>query len=49
MAIAINSGMMSIGGNIALTGIIISGSRTSSNGVKMTREEESWFGKLNVL
>ena len=41
----INAGVLSIGGNIALTGIIISKLRESSDDIHMTIDEESWFGK----
>ena len=45
IAVVIGSGVISIGCNIALTGIVISNSRNSTSGIKMTSEQESWFGE----
>ena len=42
----INAGVLAVGGNIALTGIILSKLRVSSEDIKMTKDEESWFGKV---
>ena len=46
VALTINAGVLAIGGNIVLTGIIISKLRESSNDIQMTKDEESWFGKV---
>ena len=46
VALTINAGVLAIGGNIALTGIIISKLRESSNDIEMTKDQESWFGKV---
>ena len=42
----INAGVLAVGGNIALTGIILSKLRVSSEDIQMTKDEESWFGKV---
>ena len=42
----INAGVVAIGCNIALTGIVIAELRNSTSDIKMTKEQESWFGKL---
>ena len=42
----INAGVLAVGGNIAPTGIILSKLRVSSEDIQMTKDEESWFGKV---
>ena len=42
----INAGVLAVGGNIALTGIILSRLRASLEDIQMTKDEESWFGKV---
>ena len=46
VALTINAGVLAVGGNIALTGIILSKLRVSSEDIQMTKDEESWFGKV---
>ena len=46
VALTINAGFLAIGGNIALTGIVLSKLRDSSKDIQMTTDEESWFGKV---
>ena len=48
VALTINAGVLAIGGNIALTGIILSKLRASSDDIQMTKDEESWFGKIKI-
>ena len=48
VALTINAGVLAIGGNIALTGIILSKLRASSDDIQMTKDEESWFGKIKT-
>ena len=45
VTIAINTSALSVGVNIASTGIILSRLRESKDDIDLTNDEESWFGK----
>ena len=48
MAIVANTGMISSGVGVGMSGLIISQLKDVSNDLTMTLDEESWFGKYLV-
>ena len=49
IALVANTGIISTGCSIAMTGLIIAKLKEPSSLIKITSEQESWFGKLFIL
>jgi len=45
VAVVVNAGVISVGCNIGLTGVILPSLRKPSSDIILTRDQESWFGK----
>ena len=45
MAVVVNAGVISVGCNIGMTGVILPSLRKPSSDITLTRDQESWFGK----
>ena len=44
MALIANTGMISVGIGVGLSGLVIAQLKDTSNDIKLTLDEESWFG-----